>query len=105
MVIWASIPHLTNMDHVLANLRQQIDALDGDLITLLAKRQQLVGQVLIIKKQHKLPGRIQTRVEEVIENAAARAVKIGMNPDLARTIWAAMVEWFVLHEEKELAKR
>ncbi len=100
---WGS-PHLFNMAHVLANLRQQIDDLDGELISLLAKRQTLVSQVLIVKKQHNLPGRIQDRVDEVINNAAARAATSGLSPDLARTVWGAMVEWFVRHEEKELAK-
>jgi isochorismate pyruvate lyase len=104
MEICAVSPHLCDMAHELAALRQQIDQLDGELITLLAKRQQLVTEVLIVKKRHKLPGRIQSRVDEVIDNASLRATAAGMSPDLARTIWAAMVEWFVKHEEKELAK-
>jgi hypothetical protein len=30
------------------------------------------------------------------------ATDVGMNPELARTVWTAMVEWFVQHEEREL---
>lgn len=90
------------MGDQLSDFRKQIDALDVQLIALLAKREKLVGDVLVFKKTTKLPGRIQSRVDEVINNAAARAELIGMNPDLARTIWTAMVEWFVLHEEREL---
>lgn len=104
MVFCKMKPHLFTMAHELSALRQQIDALDGELITLLAKRQQLVSQVLIVKKQHHLPGRIQDRVDEVINNAGIRATAAGLSPELARTIWAVMVEWFVKHEEKELAK-
>jgi isochorismate pyruvate lyase len=91
------------MSDQLSDIRKQIDALDANLIDLLAKREKLVGEVLVCKKSKKLPGRIQSRVDEVINNAAARAELIGMNPDLARTVWAAMVEWFVQHEERELS--
>ena len=92
------------MSDQLSILRKQIDALDANLITLLAKREKLVGEVLVYKKTKKLPGRIQSRVDEVINNAASQAKSVGMNPDLARTVWAAMVEWFVQHEERELAQ-
>ncbi len=93
------------MTDKLSQLRSQIDTLDGELMLLLAKREKLVSEVLVFKKQENLPGRIQNRIDEVINNAVARAKASGANPDLARTVWAAMVEWFVQHEEKELAKR
>jgi isochorismate pyruvate lyase len=92
------------MSDGLTSLRQQIDSLDTELVTLLAKRENLVNEVLVYKKAHNLPGRIPSRVDEVIENAVSRAESIGMNPDLARTIWIAMVEWFVNHEERELSR-
>lgn len=87
----------------LTDLRKQIDSLDRALIELLAQREKLVEQVLQVKKIENLPGRIPTRVELVINNACERAAEIGMNTDLARTVWTAMVEWFVRHEEKQLA--
>jgi isochorismate pyruvate lyase len=90
------------MSNQLSALRSQIDALDVELINLLAKREKLVGEVLVYKKAQMLPARIQSRIDEVINNAGLRAKVIGMNPDLARTVWAAMVEWFVQHEEGEL---
>ena len=102
----ASLPwysQLSDMSDQLSALRNQIDALDGELINLLAKREKLVGEVLVYKKAQKLPARIQSRIDEVINNAGLRAETIGMNPDLARTVWAAMVEWFVQHEEGELS--
>lgn len=88
----------------LNDLRNEIDALDRALIELLAQREKLVERVLLVKKAENLPGRIQSRVDAVVNNACARATEIGMNPDLARTVWTAMVEWFVSHEEKRLAQ-
>ena len=89
----------------LNDLRNQIDAIDRALIDLLAKREKLVERVLLVKKAENLPGRIQGRVDAVVNNACARATEIGMNPDLARTVWSVMVEWFVQHEEKRLAEK
>ena len=86
----------------LTDLRRDIDSLDRALVDLLSRREKLVGEVLIYKKANNLPGRIPARVNAVIDNAARRATDVGMNPDLARTVWTAMVEWFVRHEEKEL---
>lgn len=105
MDISASCRQLGNMTDTLSTLRSQIDALDGELVKLLAVREKLVAEVLEYKKGTQLPARIPDRIEEVINNAADRAVSLGANPDLARTVWSAMVEWFVQHEERELAKR
>jgi isochorismate pyruvate lyase len=92
------------MTKSLSHLRQEIDEIDLEMMALLAKRQAVVEQVLVIKKQENLPARIQSRIDEVIENAASRAGTSGVNPELARTVWSAMVEWFVRHEEDELKK-
>jgi isochorismate pyruvate lyase len=96
--------HVRVMDDRLAKLRHQIDALDIELVALLAKRHDIVKQVLAHKKAANIPARIQSRIDVVIDNAADHAEAIGADPDLARAVWAAMVEWFCAHEEKELAK-
>ncbi len=70
------------MTDKLSQLRSQIDTLDGELMLLLAKREKLVSEVLAFKKQENLPGRIQDRIDEVINNAVARAKASGANPDL-----------------------
>ena len=105
MDISVSCRQLGNMTDTLSTLRSQIDALDGELVTLLAAREKLVAEVLEYKKVVKLPARIPDRIEAVINNAVDRATSLGANPDLVRTVWSAMVEWFVQHEERELAKR
>jgi isochorismate pyruvate lyase len=98
--------HLHAMDtpEKLIELRRSIDVLDEELVHLLAKRQALVHEVLGHKKAAGLPGRIQSRVDQVIQNAVTRGAEAGLDPDLARVIWTAMVEWFVKHEEQELEK-
>jgi isochorismate pyruvate lyase len=95
---------IKNMTDRLTALRNEIDSLDEALVDLLSRREKLVGEVLTYKKANGLPGRIPARVDAVIDNAASRAAAIGMNPELARTVWTAMVEWFVRHEERELGQ-
>jgi isochorismate pyruvate lyase len=104
MVLQAMDSHITDMDDRLIALRHQIDALDTELVALLAKRCNIVSQVLTHKKSSNIPARIQSRIDEVINNAVARAETAGADPDLARAVWTTMVEWFCQHEEKELAK-
>jgi isochorismate pyruvate lyase len=88
----------------LSDLRLKIDAVDAELIGILARRKSLVDAVLELKKVHKIPARLPDRIDEVIAKAAANAEANHLNPDLARTVWTAMVEWFVQHEERELSK-
>jgi isochorismate pyruvate lyase len=97
-------PHIQSMEENLSGLRQQIDALDGELVQLLARREKLVQQVLVVKRANNIPARIKSRVDQVINNAASRAEALGANPDLARAVWTPMVDWFCDHEERELAK-
>jgi isochorismate pyruvate lyase len=97
--------HVFIMSDRLSEIRLQIDTLDSELINLLARREKLVAEVLVFKKAEHIPARIQSRIDLVINNAGARAEAIGMNTDLARTVWAAMVEWFVQHEEAELGEK
>jgi isochorismate pyruvate lyase len=89
----------------LQDLRTEIDALDRSIIERLAQREKIVEKVLLIKKAENLPARIPERIDLVIENACRNASEIGMNPDLARAVWSAMVEWFVQHEERHLANQ
>lgn len=86
----------------LAEARAEIDTIDRGIIALLARRQRIVEQVVAIKQREKLPARIPERVDEVIDNAAALATAAGMSPALARTVWRAMVEWFIRHEDGQL---
>ena len=94
---------MTNFDTKdLTAIRAGIDDVDRQILQLLGKRQALVQQVIPIKLKGHLPARIPGRVLQVIEGAVALAPLHGVDPDLARTVWSAMVEWFVAHEEAAL---
>jgi chorismate mutase len=83
-------------------LREQIDAIDNELLTVLGKRQALVEQVIAVKERDKLPARIPERIAEVVDRVMLEAPKHGTSPGLAKAVWTAMIEWFIAFEEEEL---
>ena len=62
----------------LNEVRQAIDSLDAELITLLAKRQTLVEQA----------GRLKPRGDR-------QAVAAGLSPEVAEAVWQAMIAAFI----------
>nr|WP_066607286.1 chorismate mutase [Celeribacter halophilus] len=86
----------------MAELRQQIDRIDRDLVALLALRQAHVDRAIELKPGEGLPARIETRVQDVLDKVEAQAREAGFTPDLARRMWALMVEEMIAREERVL---
>ena len=59
-------------------------------------------RVIAVKEEAGLPARIPERVAEVIASLKAEAPAVGASPDLVETVWTAMIEWFIAHEEEAL---
>ncbi|WP_220747527.1 MULTISPECIES: chorismate mutase [Jannaschia] len=83
----------------LAQCRAGIDAIDQELMTLLAERQAHVDAVMAIKARDGIAANTRARVTEVIDGAKRSAVQKGLDPALAETLWTAMVEHFIAKEE------
>lgn len=73
-------------------LRDRIDALDDNIIDLLAERMDIVREVGRIKAQQKLDLIQSDRVVEVRERNAQRAANKGVNPELIRAIYTAIID-------------
>ncbi len=86
----------------MADLRVEIDALDGRIVTLLAQRAKLIAQAVVLKPAEGLPARIDSRVDAVIDNVTTKAQDQGLDPDLVETLWREMIEWSIRLEEKTL---
>ena len=86
----------------IADLRHEIDAVDEELIKLLAERQRLVEAIITVKHAEGIPARVPARVDYVIDRARVLARAHHLDPALAESIWTEMVEWFVAHEERTL---
>ncbi|MGX1806681.1 chorismate mutase [Nocardia sp. NPDC055321] len=78
----------------LVEVRTRIDALDGELIRLLADRQELVRAAATFKKDEQAV-RAPDRVEQVVQLARGRAVAAGLEPAVAESVWRAMIGAFI----------
>lgn len=88
----------------LSEIRARIDAIDADLIGLLADRQSLVRAAAAFKRDEQAV-RAPDRVEQVIALARERAASAGLAPAVAEAVWRAMIGAFIELEIGEQARR
>lgn len=85
---------------VLKPYRNRIDALDDQIIDLLAERMSIIDEVAKVKCARDIPAVLEDRVEEVISRCASRAEEKGLDPELARRLYAVLVAWCCSVEEE-----
>lgn len=86
----------------MAQLRAEIDRLDEDLVRLLAQRAAYIDRAAEIKVEVNLPARIETRVEEVVQNVCRHAECQGLSPELVEQLWRRLIDWSIAREETRL---
>lgn len=84
----------------LDEIRREIDTIDSEIISLLAKRAGLVSAAGKLKKDEQSV-RDSKRVEQVIERVKAKALTEGLDPDIAAEIYRTIIGCFVRKEMKE----
>lgn len=84
---------------ILKPYRRRIDALDDQIIDLLARRLEIIDEVARLKADREIPAVLEDRVREVVERCAARAESQGMSPELARRIYTVIVAWCCEYED------
>lgn len=95
---------MTDIDDIpdMPRLRSEIDALDGEIIALFARRRDLIDRAARIKAVEGLPARIDWRVEEVVANARRNAVAAGLDGALFEQIWRQLVDAAIAQEDRHL---
>ncbi|SFO02730.1 isochorismate pyruvate lyase [Geodermatophilus obscurus] len=78
----------------LAGVRAAIDGLDGELVTLLARRERLVRAAARFKADAAAV-RAPDRVEQVVARARRLAGASGGSPEVAERVYRAMIAAFV----------
>ena len=85
-------------------LRVAIDALDRQLVTLLARRQTYIERAAELKS-----GRAQVRdparIEDVVSKVIAAARQAGLNPAIAEPVWRTLIEASIAHEFEAFDKK
>lgn len=84
----------------LQEVREEIDAVDTDIMHLIAKRKELVKQAARFK--HSVDEvKAEDRVEFVIDKVRHLALTLGVSPNMATDIYKKMIEEMV---ESEIAE-
>lgn len=95
---------MTTENSPLAELRAEIDQLDDELMTLLAKRYALLPKVVAVKQAHNIPFRVETRVQEVLARNEQAGQSKGLPNGYATDIYNVILHYAHEYEEKILAK-
>lgn len=90
--------------HNMTELRAAIDALDSQIVAMIARRAGYIDRAAELKPAEGLPARIDERVEDVVAKVCARADAEGLDPALVEQIWRLMIEWSIAREEKVLGR-
>lgn len=88
-------PTYRDMDEV----RAAIDALDAELMPLMAARAHCIAEAARIKADPEI-ALVPWRVEQVAEHARELASGHDIDPDLAEALWRAMMGEFIAHERR-----
>jgi isochorismate pyruvate lyase len=81
----------------MAQLRTVIDAVDAQLVRLLAQRQAYIERAAALKTD-RATIRDEGRIEEVVEKVMAEAKKAGLSPAIAESVWRVLIERSIAHE-------
>jgi chorismate mutase len=76
----------------LKELRQQIDEIDNELLSILAKRMRVSKEIGQYKKEHNMPVLQTVRYDEILEKRISEAGKMGMGNEFMKTILEAIHE-------------
>lgn len=85
----------------LDEVRTNIDRIDKELIRLISERSTFVNQAVQFKKTE-LEIEAPKRVEQVISKVRDLAKKESLDPDIAESIYRAMIKVFIQQEKSKL---
>jgi chorismate mutase-like protein len=88
----------------LDDLRAEIDAVDAELVTLLARRFAAVEGIAALKAENGLPVIDPSRIDAVQDRVAELAEAAGLDPGIARRFWRAIIAEAVAMEEKRIGE-
>lgn len=88
----------------MAQVREAIDEIDGELVDLVAQRFGYVDRAWQLKRHGPEGAVVPWRIQQVIDRVKIRATERGLPPELAEAMWRQMIGWFIQYEEDQLAR-
>ncbi len=92
-----TIPKEPEECRTMPEVRAGIDALDRQIVALIARRQLYIEAAARVKTA-KAAVRDEARIAEVLAKVKAEAVAVGLSPSIAEAVWTAMIEASIAHE-------
>ncbi|MBQ5750773.1 MAG: bifunctional 3-deoxy-7-phosphoheptulonate synthase/chorismate mutase type II [Bacteroidaceae bacterium] len=86
------VREVSQITETLSQLRQRIDNLDNDLISLLAERMRVSREIGHYKKENNMPIFQAHRYDEILTKRMAQASSLGMSPDFMKSVLEAIHE-------------
>ncbi|WP_022667764.1 bifunctional chorismate mutase/prephenate dehydrogenase [Desulfospira joergensenii] len=83
--------HNKNFQEQIKPLRDEIDRIDADILSLLVRRQEQVEQVVALKKACKVQVYHPAREEDLISKLRIQAVKTGVDPDFLEDLYRVIL--------------
>ncbi len=86
--------------HQIKPLRDEIDTIDAQIISLLSKRREQVEKIVEVKKAHKVPIYHPAREEDVISRLRGKASDMDVDPDLVENLYRT-----IMHQSRKSQSR
>jgi len=94
-----------NTDQKLEDLRRQIDVIDQQIVSLLAKRQVEVERVISLKKAYNLPVYHPAREENLISDKRLQGSEAGLDPDYIEELYRLILRRSRTEQAAQLAQK
>lgn len=89
----------------LEGLRQAIDQIDEQIVSLLAERQKVVKQVTEIKKSRHLPVYHPAREEDLISSRRSQGAAAGLSPDYIEELYRVILRQSRVEQSRRMAQK
>lgn len=86
----------------LSAYRQEIDAIDVEIVALLVRRFAVAAQVAQFKQERGIAVRLQDRIAEVLDRVGEGAIQQGLEPTGVQTIYKTIIETTCRFEEAKI---
>jgi chorismate mutase len=88
----------------LVKIRQKLDKLDNQLLTLIKYRTALVNNVIKLK-QYKKEIVDKKRINIILKKIKTKSIKLKIDPNITKRIWKNMIWSYIDYERKNFKKK
>jgi isochorismate pyruvate lyase len=89
--------------HSIEEIREEIDRIDQEIITLISERHEFIKAIVRFKEQTMEGIVAKERFDAVLASRRQMAGKCGLNPDMVEKLYRDMMNYFI-EEEMKLVK-